>query len=251
MDATGANLPLKKLQFKIDTAKKEREVAEIVESDEFKQLEQQVSKFRNQSETAILLRRANANKSKLEPVRETNISGSPDRLEVALKPQSESQNSAAVNPQFLEHCQQELARCIEPLAHCIIEDILAESPHLTPQQLVETLAAEIPDSRRSHNFLDSIKIPAASNSETETSESLTDSHKTGDLHDGLNPQFLEHCRQELMRCMGPMASFLLEDILAQSPHLAIEQLIEVLVAEIPDHQRAQEFKNRIKIIPQN
>jgi hypothetical protein len=100
MDATGANLPLKKLQFKIDTAKKEREVAEIVESDEFKQLEQQVSKFRNQSETAILLRRANANKSKLEPVRETNISGSPDRLEVALKPQSESQNSAAVNPQF-------------------------------------------------------------------------------------------------------------------------------------------------------
>jgi hypothetical protein len=29
MDATGANLPLKKLQFKIDTAKKEREVAEI------------------------------------------------------------------------------------------------------------------------------------------------------------------------------------------------------------------------------
>lgn len=79
MDATGANLPLKKLQFKIDTAKKEREVAEIVESDEFKLLEQQVSKFRNQSETAILLRRANANESGLEPVLETNISGLPDR----------------------------------------------------------------------------------------------------------------------------------------------------------------------------
>ncbi|MEG4801182.1 hypothetical protein QUB63_18635 [Microcoleus sp. ARI1-B5] len=100
MDATGANLPLKKMQFKIDTAKKEREVAEIVESDEFKLLEQQVSKFRNQSETAILLRRANANESALEPVLETNISGLPDRLEVALKIQSESQNSAAVNPQF-------------------------------------------------------------------------------------------------------------------------------------------------------
>ena len=73
----------------------------------------------------------------------------------------------------------------------------------------------------------------------------------GDLGDRLNPQFLEHCRQELMRCMGPMASFLLEDILAQSPHLMPQQLIEVLVAEIPDHQRAQEFKNRLKIIPQN
>ena len=241
MDATGANLPLKKLQFKIDTAKKEREVAEIVESDEFKLLEQQVSKFRNQSETAILLRRANANDS----------ARSPDRLEVALKSQSESQKSAAVNPQFLEHCQQELARCIGPLAHCMIENILAESPLLTPQQLVEALAAEISESGRSQNFLDSIKIPAASNLETKISESLTDSHKTGDLRDRLNPQFLEHCRQELMRCMGPMASFVLEDILAQSPHLAIEQLIEVLVAEIPDHQRAQEFKNRIKIIPQN
>lgn len=54
-----------------------------------------------------------------------------------------------------------------------------------------------------------------------------------------------------MRCIGPMASFLLEDILAQSPHLMPQQLIEVLVAEISDHQRAQEFKNRLKIIPQN
>jgi hypothetical protein len=76
MDATGANLPLKKMQFKIDTAKKEREVAEIVESDEFKLLEQQVSKFRNQSETA--------SESGLQPVLKTNIS-EPDRLEVALK----------------------------------------------------------------------------------------------------------------------------------------------------------------------
>jgi len=238
MDATGANLPLKKLEFKIDTAQKEREVAEIVESDEFKLLEQQASKFRNQSETAI--------ESGLEPELKTNVSGS-DRLEVALKVESESQNSPAVNPQFLEHCQQELARCIGPLAHCMIEDILAESPDLTPQQLVEALAAEISESGRSQNFLDSIQIPAASNSETEISESLTDSYKTGDLRDRLNPQFLEHCRQELMCCMGPMASFVLEDILAQSPHLALEQLIEVLVAEIPDYQRAQEFKDRLQI----
>jgi serine/threonine-protein kinase len=238
MDATGANLPLKKMQFKIDTAKKEREVAEIVESDEFKLLEQQVSKFRNQSETLI--------ESGLQPVLKTNISES-DRREVALKPQLLSPNSAVVNPQFLEHCEQELGRCIGPLAHYMIEDILAESPHLTPQQLVEALAAEISESGRSHNFLDSIKIPATSNSETETSESLPDSHKTGDLRDHLNPQFLEHCRQELMRCMGPMGNFLLEDILAQFPHLAIQQLIEVLVAEIPDNQRAQEFKNRLNI----
>lgn len=73
----------------------------------------------------------------------------------------------------------------------------------------------------------------------------------GLVRDRLNPQFLEDCRQELMRCIGPMASFLLEDILAQSPHLMPQQLIEVLVAEISDHQRAQEFKNRLKIIPQN
>ncbi len=242
MDEMGAK-PLKKLQFKIDTAKKEREVAEIVESDEFKLLEEQVSKFRNQSEIAI--------DSGRSPVRETNFSGSPDRPEVAFKPHKTAEKSARVNSQFLDHCRQELARCIGPLADCIIEDILADSPDLTPQQLVEALAAEIPDSRRSQDFVHSIKIPTASDSQTETSESLTDTQKMGDLRDRPGPQFLEHCRQELMRCMGPMASFLLEDILAQSPHLAIEQLIEALVAEIPDPQRAQEFKNRIKIIPQS
>ena len=243
MDETGANLPLKKLEFKIDTAKKEREVAEIVESDEFKLLEQQVSKVRNQSEIAI--------DSARSPVRETNLSGLPDRLEVTLKRPHISEESARVNSQFLEYCRQELAYCIGPLADCMIKDILADSPDLTPQQLVEALAAEIPDSGRSQDFVHNIKIPVASDSETEISESLTDSHKMGDLPDRPSPHFLEHCREELMHCMGPMASFLLEDILAQSPHLAIEQLIEVLVAEIPDHQRAQEFKNRIKIIPQS
>jgi hypothetical protein len=57
----------------------------------------------------------------------------------------------------------------------MIEEILAESPYLTPQQLVEALAAEISDSGRSQDFVRSIKIPAASNSQTETSESVSDS----------------------------------------------------------------------------
>jgi serine/threonine protein kinase len=46
LQQAGINLPLKKFQINIDQAKKERDVAEILESDDFKLLEQQANKLR-------------------------------------------------------------------------------------------------------------------------------------------------------------------------------------------------------------
>jgi serine/threonine protein kinase len=65
----------------------------------------------------------------------------------------------------------------------------------------------------------------------------------------IDPEFLQRCRQELTSFVGPFASVLLEDTLAEFPDLTPEQLIEVLVAEIPHPQRAEEFRKRMKKYP--
>lgn len=45
---------------------------------------------------------------------------------------------------FIAQCRQVLARGIGPMANLIVDEILAGSPHLTPRQLVEAIAAEVP-----------------------------------------------------------------------------------------------------------
>ena len=65
----------------------------------------------------------------------------------------------------------------------------------------------------------------------------------------LSPAFLKLCQQELTRCIGPVAQFILEDTLEQYPQIDRRQLLEVLAAEITNPQKAQEFKQRLE--PQN
>lgn len=66
----------------------------------------------------------------------------------------------------------------------------------------------------------------------------------------LSPTFLEHCQRELTRCVGPMASYILEDILAQQPQLTALALIELLAAEIPDQRQANQFRAKAKAMVQ-
>ncbi|MEC4814356.1 MAG: serine/threonine-protein kinase [Scytonema sp. PMC 1069.18] len=62
----------------------------------------------------------------------------------------------------------------------------------------------------------------------------------------IDPEFLQRCRQELTSFVGPFASVILEDTLAEFPDLTPEELIEALVAEIPHQQRAEEFRKRMQ-----
>jgi serine/threonine protein kinase len=61
----------------------------------------------------------------------------------------------------------------------------------------------------------------------------------------LDPVFLERCQQELARCIGPMARFILEDTLAQNPQIRPQQLVEILSREIPNSQNAKKFKEHL------
>lgn len=224
------NLPQKKLQINIDHSRKEREVAEILESDEFKLLEKQANKFRKSNQI-------------LEDFQEEDTFrelSSNQTIEPAIVVPETQLQPISINPEFLEHCQQELSRCIGPMANSLLEDTLNHCPHLTPEQLVETLAKEIPNLQRAQLFRNSIKIPSPQ-SELKATQAETNQPAQ------IKPEFLEHCQKELSRCIGPMASFIIEDTLAQFPQMTPEQLVEALVAEIPNPQRAQDFRTKLKM----
>jgi serine/threonine protein kinase len=173
------------------------------------------------------------------------------------------------NPKFLEYCQQELARCIGPMAGCIIEDTLAQDSEITTQQLINVLAIEIPNLIQAREFKEKIQAarhrlgdrPESSHASPEPSASSQSSpystrnpgaaisspasSSSSQESEQLSPAFLERCRQELARYIGPMASFILEDILTQSPEISRQQLIKAIAAEIPNSQQAKAFQQHL------
>lgn len=61
----------------------------------------------------------------------------------------------------------------------------------------------------------------------------------------MTPDFLQRCRQELARCIGPIADFILEDTLTQYPQVTPQQFVEALASEIANPQQAKEFKLKL------
>ncbi|MEL7245116.1 MAG: serine/threonine-protein kinase [Cyanobacteria bacterium J06573_2] len=63
-----------------------------------------------------------------------------------------------------------------------------------------------------------------------------------------NPQFVDYCRSQLTSFVGPLGSILMEQALEENPNITSKDLVEVLAKKIPDTQRAEKFRNNIKIL---
>ncbi|NER78544.1 MAG: protein kinase, partial [Leptolyngbya sp. SIO1D8] len=64
-----------------------------------------------------------------------------------------------------------------------------------------------------------------------------------------DPIFIDQCRQELTRSIGPIASVLVEDVLEQHPDASPQQLVALLAAQLSDGDQAEEFTSRIYANP--
>jgi serine/threonine protein kinase len=61
----------------------------------------------------------------------------------------------------------------------------------------------------------------------------------------ISAEFIELCQQELTYCIGPMAKYILEEILFNAPDLSSQEFIEAMTAEIPNPQQAIKFRERL------
>jgi serine/threonine protein kinase/class 3 adenylate cyclase len=177
--------------------------------------------------------------------------------------------SAMQDADFVARCRQELTRCIGPMATFIVEDALDQYPNASPQELVEILAAQLSDGKQASQFVSSINLPAApssgglaepsgtlSNARSRVSGATavsaatsgpTESPSQGSTEESatLTPEFLARCHQALTQCIGPMAALVLEDTLADYPHLGPQAFVDQLATEIPDPRQAKAFQQRL------
>jgi serine/threonine-protein kinase len=61
----------------------------------------------------------------------------------------------------------------------------------------------------------------------------------------LDSNFIQRCQQELAYQIGPISSFLVEEVLAQVPDISPYEFVELLAREIPETQAAFEFRRRL------
>lgn len=199
-----------------------------------------------------------------------DLSSDPNAAPVYNAPMLPGAASAIQDEAFVARCRQELTRCIGPMATFVLEDALDQYPNASPQELVEILASQLSDGKQANQFVSSIHIPAdaaiapntvvqsgersrpptaansgnASVAATSTSAEPI-SQGANETVSRLTPEFLNHCRQVLAQCIGPMAEMLMEDAIEDYPHLAPPEFVAQLALEIPDPRKAQEFQDRL------
>ncbi|MGB3761170.1 MAG: serine/threonine-protein kinase [Rivularia sp. (in: cyanobacteria)] len=63
-----------------------------------------------------------------------------------------------------------------------------------------------------------------------------------------NPEFIDYCRSQLTNFVGPFASVVMEQTLEENPDMMSKDFVEVLAQKIPDAQRAESFRSKIKLL---
>ncbi|MBD2259098.1 protein kinase [Pseudanabaena sp. FACHB-2040] len=153
------------------------------------------------------------------------------------------------DPAFIEQCRQALTRCIGPMASLVIEDALDQHPEATPEELVDLLAAQISDGQQMTDFVSRITLPEPTGETPSSNPISSGTHPRAPISQdrpSIAPEFLQRCRQELTRCIGPMAEYVIEETLADYPNLDAQNLVFRLAAEIPDARKAAEFQQKLK-----
>lgn len=61
----------------------------------------------------------------------------------------------------------------------------------------------------------------------------------------LSPVFIARCQEELAYCIGPIASLVVQEAVTRYSPVTLQQLVELLVQEIPDPRAAIEFRRKM------
>ncbi len=130
------------------------------------------------------------------------------------------------------------------------KDVLTELEHLQQPQVVSQ--SRILDLSPSFLFAPesnpmATKPPLNNQHQGSASSSFSTREPTSHLgqQSSLTTAFIQRCQQELAYHIGPMASLIVEEILAENPHTSPYEFVELLAREIPEVQAAFEFRQRM------
>ncbi|MEM7716958.1 MAG: caspase family protein [Cyanobacteria bacterium P01_A01_bin.68] len=149
------------------------------------------------------------------------------------------QNNLIINSEKYIEIEKLLKQSIGIIAPTILKQSIQKSANY--QELVEKLAdyISLPGKTQFKDRAQAIlELPTIS-TQSELAKSSTTEYQS------VNANFISKCQSELIYLIGPMANFIIEDILQSHPQFSVTEFIEELAQNIPDSKIAIEFKQRI------
>lgn len=151
-----------------------------------------------------------------------------DRAEI------QSQLNLAVNSPEYAKLEQLLARSVGPLAPTLLQKAVTQVE--SNDELVEHLASYILPQQKEQWKQQAIAIL----------EILPQARSvTSGAYQVIDPSFIMKCERELAYVVGPIASFMIQQVLQSQPQISLLEFVSNLAAKIRTPQQALEFEKRL------
>jgi serine/threonine-protein kinase len=142
----------------------------------------------------------------------------------------------------LEELLREFVGTIGPF---LLQQALTQA--LTVKELVESLSVYLTQHQRTKfesQAMAFLQKPAVSKEITsQTPTTVLTSHTS--KSQAVNDSFLSRCEQELINLIGPIGRFLVQKAMKSNPQISSQEIVEILAAQIPNPQKAAEFRCRL------
>lgn len=127
------------------------------------------------------------------------------------------------------------------IAPAILQQCIHKSAN--NQELIEKLTDYIALQQKTH-FKNQAKVILES-SEIAVQPQLAKSPTVLKQKQSIDNNFINKCERDLIYLIGPIANFIIEEILQSNPQISVTEFVDKLAQNVPDSGMAEEFKKRV------
>ena len=113
------------------------------------------------------------------------------------------------------------------------------------QELIEKITDYIPLQQKAHFKNQTQLILDLESSDIAVQPQLAKSPTVLEQKQSIDSNFIKKCERDLIYLIGPIANFIIEEILESNPQISTAELVDKLANKVPDSGMAEEFKKRV------
>ncbi|BAY60177.1 serine/threonine protein kinase [Calothrix brevissima NIES-22] len=147
--------------------------------------------------------------------------------------------TSILNPEQHKYLESILLQYVGPLAPTLIRQIAATASSY--QEVVDTLSVHLGERHKDEFKQKSMMFLRESTTNSQPQSKIVPNQAVPAISD----RFVRQCEQELVRIIGPIATFLVQKAIKSAPQITEEELVNTLKSQIPDPKKAAEFQQRL------
>ncbi|MGB3636038.1 MAG: caspase family protein, partial [Rivularia sp. (in: cyanobacteria)] len=134
-----------------------------------------------------------------------------------------------------------LKHSVGVIAPAILQQCIHKSTN--NQELIEKLTEYIPLQQKAQ-VKNQVKLILES-SDIAIQPQLAKSATVLEQKQSIDNNFINKCERDLIYLIGPIANFIIEEILQSNPQISVTEFVDKLAQNVPDSGMAEEFKKRV------